>query len=133
MAADVAYATDYPAAVRLHIGLASLVFSVNATLSTSLGENQRRLNLAASWNRHRLQGTDVCRMTGDDDSPLELSATQTTLAKNVELAGALANPDRRTEDRDGPAPQVPCYPSVPTADIARWRPLASIPIYRRCG
>jgi hypothetical protein len=82
------YATDYPAAVGHHMTNTDSTPFMNITPAISLRENERGMQIGASWNPQYHQATDRYTAYSDKDFRLGLNAAQTTLGAVAELAGA---------------------------------------------
>jgi peptidase M28-like protein len=82
------YATDYPAAVGHHMTNTDSTPFMNITPAISLRENERGMQIGASWNPQYHQATDRYIAYSDKDFRLGLNAAQTTLGAVAELAGA---------------------------------------------
>ena len=82
------YATDYPAAVGHHMSSTDSGPFMNLVPAISLRENERGMQIGASWNPHYHQATDRYTSYSDKDFRLGLNAAQTTLGAVAQLAGA---------------------------------------------
>jgi len=81
------YATDYPATVGHHMTATDSTPFMNITPAISLRENERGMQIGASWNPQYHQATDRYIAYSDKDFRLGLNAAQTTLGAVAELAG----------------------------------------------
>jgi len=88
VAANEAYATDYPAAVGPHMTNTDSVPFMDLVPAISLRENERGREIGAGWDPHWHQPTDVFTTFSDQDFRLGLNAAQTTLGAIARLAGA---------------------------------------------
>ncbi len=82
------YATDYPATVGHHMTNTDSTPFMNIVPALSLRENERGMQIGASWNPQYHQATDRYTAYSDKDFRLGLNAAQTTLGAVAELAGA---------------------------------------------
>ena len=87
-AANEKYATDYPAAVGLHMTNTDSGPFMDLVPAISLRENERGMHIGAGWDPNWHQPSDVYATYSDKDFRLGLNAAQTTLAAVAELAGA---------------------------------------------
>jgi hypothetical protein len=88
VAANEAYATDYPAAVGPHMTNTDSSPFMDLVAAISLRENERGREIGAGWDPHWHQPTDVYETFGDKDFRLGLNAAQTSLGAIGRLAGA---------------------------------------------
>jgi hypothetical protein len=88
VAANEAYATDYPAAVGPHMTNTDSTPFMDLVPAISLRENERGREIGAGWNPHWHQPTDVFATYSDKDFRLGLNAAQTTLGAVARLTGA---------------------------------------------
>ena len=82
------YATDYPAAVGHHMSSTDSTPFMNLVPAISLRENERGMQIGASWNPQYHQATDRYTAYSDKDFRLGLNAAQTTLGAVAQLTGA---------------------------------------------
>ena len=88
VAANEAYATDYPAAVGPHMTNTDSTPFMDLVPAISLRENERGREIGAGWDPHWHQPTDVFATFSDADFRLGLNAAQTTLGAVARLTGA---------------------------------------------
>ena len=88
VAANEAYATDYPAAVGPHMTNTDSSPFMELIPAISLRENERGREIGAGWDPHWHQPTDVYATFSDKDFRLGLNAAQTSLGALGRLAGA---------------------------------------------
>ncbi len=88
VAANEAYATDYPAAVGPHMTNTDSTPFMDIVPAISLRENERGREIGAGWDPHWHQPTDVFVTFNDKDFRLGLNAAQTTLGAVARLTGA---------------------------------------------
>jgi hypothetical protein len=86
-AANVTYATDYPATVGAHMQSTDSVSFQDLVAAVSVRENERGAHIGAGWDPHWHQPTDVFTTFSDADFRLGLNAAQTTLGALGKLAG----------------------------------------------
>ncbi|MFI5337213.1 MAG: M20/M25/M40 family metallo-hydrolase [Opitutales bacterium] len=91
VAANEAYATDYPAAVGPHMTNTDSTPFMDLVPAISLRENERGREIGAGWDPNWHQPTDVYATYSDKDFRLGLNAAQTTLGAIARLAGATLN------------------------------------------
>jgi hypothetical protein len=92
VAANEAYATDYPAAVGPHMTNTDSTPFMVLVPAISVRENERGREIGAGWDPHWHQPTDRYATFSDKDFRLGLNAAQTTLGAVARLAGATLNP-----------------------------------------
>jgi len=88
MAANEAYATDYPAAVGPHMTNTDSTPFMDLIPAISLRENERGREIGAGWDPHWHQPTDNYATFSDKDFLLGLNAAQTTPGAVARLTGA---------------------------------------------
>ncbi len=88
VAANEAYATDYPAAVGPHMTNTDSTPFMDLVPAISVRENERGREIGAGWDPHWHQPTDRYATFSDKDFRLGLNAEQTTLAAIARLTGA---------------------------------------------
>jgi hypothetical protein len=88
LAANEAYATDYPAVVGNHMTNTDSTPFMDLTPSISLRELERVSQIGGGWDPTHHQPTDVYSHFSDGDFRLGLNAAQTTLGAVSRLAGA---------------------------------------------
>lgn len=88
LAANEAYATDYPAAVGPHMTNTDSTPFMDLVPAISVRENERGTQIGAGWDPNWHQPTDVYTTYSDADFRLGLNAAQTTLGAVGRLAGA---------------------------------------------
>jgi hypothetical protein len=88
LAANEAYATDYPAAVGPHMTNTDSTPFMDLVPAVSLRENERGREIGAGWDPHWHQPTDRYATFSDADFRLGLNAAQTTLGAVATLTGA---------------------------------------------
>jgi Peptidase family M28 len=88
LAANEAYATDYPAAVGPHMTNTDSTPFMDLVPAISLRENERGREIGAGWDPQWHQPSDVYATYSDADFRLGLNAAQTTLGAVGRLAGA---------------------------------------------
>jgi Peptidase family M28 len=88
LAANEAYATDYPAAVGPHMTNTDSTPFMDLVPAISLRENERGREIGAGWDPQWHQPTDVFATYSDADFRLGLNAAQTTLGAIGRLSGA---------------------------------------------
>ncbi|MDB4881924.1 MAG: peptidase [Gemmatimonadetes bacterium] len=86
VAANEAYATDYPAVVGPHMTNTDSGPFQDVVPSISLRENERGAQIGAGWDPQWHQPTDLYATYNDDDFRLGLNAAQTTLAAVAQLS-----------------------------------------------
>ncbi len=82
------YATDYPAAVGMHMTNTDSGPFQDLVAAISLRENERGREIGAGWDPHWHQPTDRYVTFSDADFRLGLNAAQTTLGAIASLTGA---------------------------------------------
>jgi len=87
MAANEAYATDYPAAVGPHMTNTDSTPFMDLVPAISVRENERGREIGAGWDPQWHQPTDLYATYNDDDFRLGLNAAQTTLGAIGKLSG----------------------------------------------
>jgi Peptidase family M28 len=87
MAANEAYATDYPAAVGPHMTNTDSTPFMDLVPAISMRENERGREIGAGWDPQWHQPTDLYATYNDDDFRLGLNAAQTTLGAIGKLSG----------------------------------------------
>jgi hypothetical protein len=92
LAANEAYATDYPAAVGPHMTNTDSTPFMNLVPAISVRENDRGTEIGAGWDPHWHQPTDRYATFSDKDFRLGLNAAQTTLGAVARLSGATLRP-----------------------------------------
>ena len=86
-AANVTYATDYPATVGAHMQSTDSASFQDLVAAVSVRENERGAHIGAGWDPHWHQPTDIFATFSDADFRLGLNAAQTTLGALGRLAG----------------------------------------------
>ncbi len=87
VAANEAYATDYPAAVGPHMTNTDSTPFMDLVPAISLRENERGREIGAGWDPQWHQPTDLFATYSDADFRLGLNAAQTTLGAIGRLSG----------------------------------------------
>jgi len=87
-AANEDYASDYPAAVGPHMTNTDSTPFMDRVAAISLRENERGREIAAGWDPHWHQPSDVFATFNDQDFRLGLNAAQTSLGALARLSGA---------------------------------------------
>jgi hypothetical protein len=88
VAANEAYATNYPAVVGPHMTNTDSTPFMDLVPAISVRENERGREIGAGWDPHWHQPTDCFATFSDKDFLLGLNAAQTTLGALARLAGA---------------------------------------------
>ncbi len=88
VAANEAYASDYPASVGPHMTNTDSTPFMDLVPAVSVRENERGTQIGAGWDPHWHQPTDLYATFGDADFRLGLNAAQTTLGAVARLTGA---------------------------------------------
>jgi hypothetical protein len=88
LAANEAYATDYPAMVGPHMTNTDSTPFMDLVPAISLRENERGREIGAGWDPQWHQPTDLYSTYNDADFRLGLNAAQTTLGAVGRLTGA---------------------------------------------
>jgi len=91
-AANVQYATDYPATVGAHMQSTDSASFQDLVASVSVRENERGPHIGAGWDPQWHQPTDLYTTYSDKDFMLGLNAAQTTLGAIAKLAGVSLKP-----------------------------------------
>ena len=88
VAANEAYASDYPAVVGPHMTNTDSTPFMDLVPAISVRENERGTQIGAGWDPHWHQPTDLYATFTDADFRLGLNAAQTTLGAIARLSGA---------------------------------------------